>query len=178
MIVCPNCGTANAAGGNFCSNCGTRLPATALSEDRSPSVDRPTSPSAPATPAPAGEEPAPDLVVEDRVSESEAAVDERVAAERPPSPMPPPLSIPTPVTLPSRNPSQLPASSPEWRMSDPGPLPEPRGRRRWLWIVGGILGACLLLCVVAVALGSTVFRDEIEAFQATGEAQLTREAGP
>ncbi len=30
-------------------------------------------------------------------------------------------------------------------MSDAGPLPPPRGRRTWLWVTVGVLGACILL---------------------------------
>ena len=44
-------------------------------------------------------------------------------------------------------------------MSDPGPLPEPRGRRRWLWITLGILGACLLICCGFGIWVSTAGRD-------------------
>lgn len=177
MIACPNCGTANPAGGNFCSNCGTRLPTAARTEEPSRSADQSTPPSPPISAARGPEESVPDADAEDRAAASDAVVERPAAPERPPSPIPPPLPIPTPVTLPSRNPSQLPASSPEWRMSDAGPLPEPRGRRRWLWILGGILAACLLLCVVAVALGSTVFRDDVESILATAEANATEQAG-
>jgi hypothetical protein len=31
-------------------------------------------------------------------------------------------------------------------MSPAGPLPEPPRRRTWLWIVLGVIGACVLLC--------------------------------
>ncbi|CAA9534460.1 MAG: hypothetical protein AVDCRST_MAG73-1245 [uncultured Thermomicrobiales bacterium] len=44
-------------------------------------------------------------------------------------------------------PADLPAFDPEWRMSDPGPLPEPRRRRTWVWVLLGIVGACLLVCI-------------------------------
>ncbi len=44
----------------------------------------------------------------------------------------------------------------EWRMSDAGPLPErPRRRRTLLWIVVGILAACLLICLGALVWLST-----------------------
>jgi ABC-type transporter Mla subunit MlaD len=41
-------------------------------------------------------------------------------------------------------------------MSDAGPLPEPRGRRRWLWIAVGILGACLVLCLLVIVWANTI----------------------
>jgi len=45
-------------------------------------------------------------------------------------------------------PRETPPTAPEWRMSDAGPLPEPRrGRRKWLWFALAIIGACLLCCV-------------------------------
>ena len=91
--------------------------------------------------------------------------------------MPPPVASPLP-PRPS-DPSQLPPTSPEWRMSDPGPLPEPRGRRRWLWGIVGILGLCVLLCVALTVWSNTDsgarFFQDIE--RAATEAQQTREAG-
>ena len=42
--------------------------------------------------------------------------------------------------------SEVPPTSPEWRMSPAGPLPEPPRRRTWLWVVLGIIGACVLIC--------------------------------
>ena len=62
-------------------------------------------------------------------------------------------------------------------MSDPGPLPEPRGRRRWLWVVLGILGACLLLCVLVLVWANTIGSDFVNEFLATAEADATRRAG-
>lgn len=138
MIVCPRCGHENSTDSKFCSNCGNALTGIASVAPEAETVAE-----GPATSGTAA--PTPDLA----------------APATPPSPpmrMPP---IPEPRTWSPRppagpnDPSSLPASAPEWRMSDAGPLPEPRGRRRWLWIVLGILGACLLLCVALTIWGNS-----------------------
>lgn len=165
MIVCPSCGTENAPGSNFCSNCGTKL------------VDPPATERGPSQPSvipeakPRTDDPPPSS------SLSRPTDADRTQIDRPTSSIPPQQPMPAPVSLPPRDASGLPATAPEWRMSSAGPLPEPRGRRRWLWITLGILGACLLVCVVAVTLASTVFTDEVESFLATQEAEATARAG-
>lgn len=179
MIVCPSCGTENADGSNFCFNCGTQLEratgaaarpvesadaAAVVTLDEQPPALDPAYPSSQQTSSTAPE------------PSDQTVVAEAPAAAPPPRPSAPP--IPPPVSLPPRAASGLPATSPEWRMSDAGPLPAPRGRRRWLWITLGLLGACLLICVVAVTLVSTVFRDEFDTFLATVEAGATAESSP
>lgn len=62
-------------------------------------------------------------------------------------------------------------------MSPPEPYVPVRRRRTWLWVLGGILGAFLLLCVVVLVLGSTVFRDEIDAMATQISIDATRQAG-
>lgn len=84
-----------------------------------------------------------------------------------PAPPPPQQSWPS-------DPAALPPTAPEWRMSDPGPLPEPRRRRTWLWIVLGTLGACVVLCVgLFVLVGSGAIgpvNDFLTAVEATRQA--------
>ena len=46
--------------------------------------------------------------------------------------------------LPSSDPTDLPPTHPEWRMSSAGPLPEPPKRRIWLWVIG-VLVSCVLI---------------------------------
>lgn len=163
MIVCPSCGTENAAGSNFCSNCGTKLNVAPPTEALSPTGDDGSDSASPT-----------DGTIDDAPPANEA---QAIPSERPASSLPPQRPMPPPVSLPPRDHSGLPATAPEWRMSSAGPLPEPRGRRRWLWITLGILGACLLVCIVAVTLASTVFSDEVESFLATAEARATEQQG-
>lgn len=55
-----------------------------------------------------------------------------------------------------------PPTPPEWRMA---PLPAeetPHRRRTWLWIVLGIVAACVLICVVVSVWGATLGKGDIE----------------
>lgn len=72
--------------------------------------------------------------------------------------------------------SQLPPSSPEWRMSDAGPLPPPPRRPRWLWFILGALGLCLLICVGFYVWTQTIGSEFVANFLATAEAALTATA--
>ncbi len=74
------------------------------------------------------------------------------------------------------DPTHLPPSSPEWRMSDAGPLPEPRRRRTWRWIVLGMGGVCLLVCILTFAWANTLGEDVVREFLSTAEAQATQSA--
>ena len=149
MLVCPNCGTSNPETSRFCSNCGASLAGV--------------SPGDTGTGADAGPRPT--------ASPAEATEPSRPEATEP-SRRPP---IPPPVDLP---PSARPPTDPEWRMSDPGPLPEPRGRRTWLWVLGGILGACLLACCALTILGNTVFEDDLAELQTELAEELTESPDP
>ena len=82
-------------------------------------------------------------------------------------PMPQPM--PQPMARPGES-REAPAFDPEWRMSDPGPLPEPRRRRAWVWVLLGIVGACLLVCIAFFIWAST------DSGQATLEDWSTRVA--
>ncbi|MGH2535707.1 MAG: hypothetical protein ACRDJW_25925 [Thermomicrobiales bacterium] len=44
-------------------------------------------------------------------------------------------------------------------MSDPGPLPEPKRRRTWLWIVIGFIAAILLCCCIFFVYINTIGED-------------------
>jgi hypothetical protein len=43
-------------------------------------------------------------------------------------------------------------------MSPAGPLPEPPKRRTWLWVLLGIIGACILLCCGTIVWTGTAGR--------------------
>lgn len=66
----------------------------------------------------------------------------------------------------------LPPTAPEWRMSSPGPLPERRNRRVWLWVVLGIIGACLLVCILVYIWAATVGSDTVDGWL-TAAAEFT-----
>lgn len=133
MIVCPRCGNENLEGSKFCSNCGNSLTVVERPAVKDESIgDLPEPPDlAPSSPSP---------------SRAEAQVPPPIPAPRAWSPRP---------SAARNEASVLPATAPEWRMSDAGPLPEPRRRRTWLWIVVGLLGACLLICVGLIIWGNT-----------------------
>ncbi|GIW04578.1 MAG: hypothetical protein KatS3mg059_1198 [Thermomicrobiales bacterium] len=65
----------------------------------------------------------------------------------PPPAAPPPSVPPAPPQRPV-GPSEIPPTSPEWRMS---PLPPeevpPKRRRTWLWVLLGLVVALILCCV-------------------------------
>ncbi len=73
----------------------------------------------------------------------------------------------------------LPATAPEWRMSDAGPLPESNRRRRtWLWVLLGILGACLLVCIGLLVWGNTIGEGTISNLATRAASEATAKAGP
>lgn len=138
MIVCDQCGHRNEAGSRFCSNCGHRLVA---GDEPLPSVEQGTPSSQP------------DVVP------TVSGLPPQMAAP----PVPPRRVEPLPA---SRGPStgDLAPTDPEWRMSSAGPLPDPPRRRRWLWILLAIVGACVLVCVgvsifFSTETGSRLFSD-------------------
>jgi len=127
VIVCDRCGHRNEAGSRFCSNCGNRLGAEQPSD-------------LPGTPPPAaGPSPEP----------SATSAPAEPASTPPPPTLPPqfrPIGGDRPgrAEAPSRR--DLPPTDPEWRMSPVLEEAPPPRRRTWLWIVGGLLGLCLLSC--------------------------------
>lgn len=78
---------------------------------------------------------------------------------------------------PATDSTELPPSAPEWRMSSPGPLPEPRRRRMWLWIVLGIIGACLLVCILIYIWSVTIGADTIADLSTRAAELSTPDAG-
>lgn len=64
----------------------------------------------------------------------------------------PPPPVPAFAALPPRDPSELPPTHPEWRMSSAGPLPDPPKRRLWLWIVGALISCLVLFLIMNVLL--------------------------
>ncbi len=95
------------------------------------------------------------------------------AGRTPPTPREPPRPE-APSTVDRRD---LPPTSPEWRMSPAGPLPEPPRRRRWLWIVLGIVGACLLLCCLLLVWGNTIGVDTINDLATRVSIEATEQGG-
>lgn len=165
MIVCPNCGSSNPEGSRFCSNCGRALVADPPVGAQEPPVQ--------SDPPPIVEDPP----AADSTVPASPPVD-RPPVERwtPPPPVPErPLAKRAPAS--SAPPSSLPATAPEWRMSDAGPLPEPRRRRTWLWIVGGVLGACLLIGCLVIVWASTIGSDTVNDFATRIAEEGTRNAG-
>ncbi len=73
----------------------------------------------------------------------------------------------------------MPATAPEWRMSDAGPLPVPSRRRRtWLWILLGILGTCLLICVALFIWSNTIGEETISGLATRAVTEATAQATP
>lgn len=66
------------------------------------------------------------------------------------------LPLPSLESMPPRDPSELPATHPEWRMSSAGPLPEQPKRRLWLWIGGGLLACVVMFLIMNVLLAGVV----------------------
>ncbi|HET7094425.1 MAG TPA: zinc ribbon domain-containing protein [Thermomicrobiales bacterium] len=79
---------------------------------------------------------------------------EPAALEAPPEAAPAPSAPPETMTPPI-NPTDLPPTHPEWRMSPPEPYVPQRRRRTWLWIVIGIIAACLVVCLAVVVFINT-----------------------
>ncbi len=79
-------------------------------------------------------------------------------------------------SAPVRDPSQLPPTSPDWRMSDAGPLPPPPRRPMWLWFILGALGLCLLICVGFYIWTQTLGQEFVAGFLATAESAMTATA--
>ena len=87
----------------------------------------------------------------------------------PPTPVPPPAD--------EAELSAIPPTSPEWRMSPAGPLPEQPRRRRWLWIVLGIVGACLLICCLIFVWANTIGVETVSNLATRVSEAATEQAG-
>ncbi len=89
---------------------------------------------------------------------------------------PPPPVAPAPPPQRPLGPSEIPPTSPEWRMSPlpPEELP-PKRRRTWLWIVLGLFIALILCCV-----GTATWLEFTESgrnFQTAVVREATEQAG-
>lgn len=136
MLRCDQCGFDNRDTDKFCSQCGAPL-AREAENDHGPAID-----------------------------DMSAADTQPVT----PSFMPPPVtpsfsSDPPSTTQPRRNEAPVETNAygfndrtddsgsdadPEWKMSSLGPPPPPK-RRLWLWIVLGLLIACVVVCCAGFA---------------------------
>ncbi|MGC4107142.1 MAG: zinc ribbon domain-containing protein [Thermomicrobiales bacterium] len=142
MIRCPQCGHENKAGDHFCSNCGTRLLRPKPAPDPEPAaVDPYAAPDANAEPVFASDIPQ----ASSTASPSGSASSGGYGFPPPAQPsflggsgQPPSGTIGTQ--------SGAGDDDANWRMSSLGPPPKPK-RRLWLWIVLGILGFCILVCI-------------------------------
>ena len=80
----------------------------------------------------------------------------------PPPPPVPAAPPPAPTTIPasSRNPesidpTELPPTHPDWKMSSAGPLPDPPRRRIWLWILVAV-GLCIFMWLMLMLTNSVI----------------------
>ncbi|MCC6314395.1 MAG: zinc ribbon domain-containing protein [Thermomicrobiales bacterium] len=89
--------------------------------------------------------------------------------------MPPPLE--PSLASSGRPPSDLPPTHPDWRMSSAGPLPDRPRRRIWFWVLG-IIGGCLLVCVLLVLWGSTIGRPVLDDFATRAAIEATGKTAP
>ena len=142
MIKCPNCGTMNEAGSRFCFQCGQTL--STDGQAGGPGATQPISP--PSFPAP-GAYPGTTGPVSGY-------------------PPPPPAGFPPQGGYQDQSgygqgnyggyppPGGYPVGTPGYLMP-----PEPPRRRRWLWIVLGIILGCVLICVAFGIWGFTAGED-------------------
>jgi len=171
---CPYCGSATVPDGQFCPNCGRQLPTKAGNADSGSPDGR-----GEVSRSPGSETPPPELAdASDRTGPDEESVSGAVetgtgefAAAR--SSLPPEFTPPVLETsLPSSfNPSDLPGTHPDWKMSPAEPYVPQRQRPRWLLIVAAVLGACLLVCVALVVFVNTPPGQQFLANQATHAAR-------
>lgn len=170
MITCPNCGTQNEAGSSFCFQCGadirnvpskTAPPAAPTPPPFGSAPSQPTQPTFGAAPPPPGFPP----------SAGQQSGFPPSAGQQSGFPPAQPPTTPTP-------PPGFPAQYPQQQYQQPGfppgydparqgwtpeymAPPEPKKRRRWLWITIGLILGCILVCIVASVLleGSDAWTD-------------------
>lgn len=162
MIKCPNCGTMNEAGSRFCFQCGQTLTSDAGSGggERTQPIPPPGFPSPP--PFPGSTQP---------------------PSGFPPLPSPPNTGFPQQSSGHPQDPYaagggyQAPGGYPPG--SPPGYMmpPEPPRRRRWLWIILGIILGCILVCAALGIWGATTGSDTIERWGTEISEFSTEEAG-
>ena len=82
--------------------------------------------------------------------------------------MPPPVSM-------SATPDSS-AAGDDWKMSDPGPLPERSGRRLWLWIPLVIIALVLIICIGLFIWSQTIGHDTINRWATEAAVSATEKA--
>ena len=141
MIKCPNCGTMNEAGSRFCYQCGQALTgdSPAGNGERTQPVPPPPFPPAPSFPGAPGPVSGSPPHASGLPQASGYPQDQYVGGGYAP-------------------PGGYPPGTPPGYMMPP----EPPRRRRWLWIVLGILLGCILVCVALGIYGATTGGDTFE----------------
>ena len=178
MPFCPYCGSATVPDGQFCPNCGRLLPTKTEPADGGEPRAADVQPFGTDAGAPPPNHTGPVFRVgPDDASapipaEAGASDPAVVRSSLPPEFAPPVLDAPLPVNF---NPSDLPGTHPDWKMSPAEPYVPRRQRPRWLLIVAGVLGACLLVCVAVVVFVNTPPGQRLLSNQAT---QAARAATP
>ena len=112
----------------------------------------------PPTPAPQVSEPFPPLV----------SKQEKDVSGAPPAWMPPPVSL--------SEPAERPAPDDDWKMSDPGPLPERRGRRLWLWIPLAVIALVLIICIAFFIWSATIGEGTVNRWATEAAVSQTEKA--
>jgi len=86
----------------------------------------------------------------------------------------PPAWMPPPVSVSVR--SGETADGDDWKMSDPGPLPERRGRRLWLWIPLAIIALVLIICIAFFIWSQTFGEDTVNRWATEAAVSATEKA--
>jgi hypothetical protein len=84
--------------------------------------------------------------------------------------------MPTPVDLGAPRPIERGDVDEDWKMSDPGPLPERRERRLWLWIPVGLITAVLICCIAFFIWATTIGEDTVDGWATNAAVNQTEEA--
>lgn len=84
--------------------------------------------------------------------------------------------MPTPVDLGAPRPFERGGVDEDWKMSDPGPLPDRRDRRLWLWIPVGLITAVLICCIAFFIWATTIGEDTVDGWATNAAVNQTEEA--
>jgi hypothetical protein len=82
--------------------------------------------------------------------------------------MPPPVSL--------SEPAERIAPDDDWKMSDPGPLPERKGRRLWLWIPLAVIALVLIICIAFFVWSSTIGEGTVNRWATEAAVSQTEKA--
>ncbi|MGN6031081.1 MAG: zinc-ribbon domain-containing protein [Thermomicrobiales bacterium] len=175
MIRCPQCGHENKAGDHFCSNCGTRL--------LRPKPAAPVEPEPQAQPDVVDPFAAPDAHEEPVFASDAAKSGTQGTSSAGGYGFPPPVQpsflggAGQPLAGSAGGGGGTNDDDPNWRMSSLGPPPKPK-RRIWLWIVLGLLGLCILVCVgLAIFFNTGTGQDWLSDIGTTVAEEATKQAG-